>query len=361
MKNIALHTLEPHLVRQLPIDQRDAIERRASACMACSSCQGFERFDVRCGMVAGKRLSLTLGRCKLRKWPAFVMGDEIVLPESSDSLDEVQQLLYGGKWRWIDHPVYADGFVCLQKRSYSPGVTLITPTGDRPESIRLCVRWMRQQRLAGIGPIQWIVVDDGDEAVDLSCFAGLADKGWAIDHYRREPRDDDPPHTLCLNMRVALPQIKHDKILIIEDDDYYSPDYVATVCSWLERADLVGETSANLYFLQSREYQCFQNSQIAGWCKTGFRPAVIPTIWHAVLTSDQHALDLRVWRGWSGTKYLVQDDSGRGGFCIGIKGVPGRRGHTWSHDGNVVDDPLLIKLNDWIGQDLEHYMELLGD
>lgn len=307
---------------------------------------------------------MTLGSCRLRKWPAFAPGDQLVLPESRDGVtcdrDLIQELLYSGQWRRVVDAVDDDGLVRLQRKTYTPGITLITPTGDRPEAIQLCIRWMMQQQIEGLGPVQWIVVDDGQEPMAGAWFAELVEKGWMIDHLRREPRDDDPPHTLCMNMRVALPEIKHDKMLIIEDDDYYSPDYVATVSGWLDQADLVGEVSARLYFLVSRSYQVFYNDRLAGWCKTAFRPAVIPIVWHAAASSDQHALDLRVWRGWQGTKYLIKEEDGVTGYCIGIKGVPGRLGHTWSA-GKTVADPLLVRLKEWIGADAIHYQGLLGD
>ena len=80
------------------------------------------------------------------------------------------------------------------------GVTLITPTGDRPQCFRLCEHWMRRQTYDGT--VQWIVVDDGHSPT-------RATQGQI--YIRREPQEGDPPHTLCANLRLALPRVAHDR------------------------------------------------------------------------------------------------------------------------------------------------------
>ena len=46
------------------------------------------------------------------------------------------------------------------------GVTLITPTGYRPEAFGLCIEYVWRQTYNG--PLQWIVVDDGHPAMPFN-------------------------------------------------------------------------------------------------------------------------------------------------------------------------------------------------
>ena len=66
-------------------------------------------------------------------------------------------------------------------------VSLVTPTRDRPEAFNLCVHWMSRQTYRQLGPIQWVVVDDGDRPVDQALLERARSWGWTIDYIRRAP------------------------------------------------------------------------------------------------------------------------------------------------------------------------------
>ena len=271
----------------------------------------------------------------------------------------VEEFVKGGQWRIVKHHENNNGLTVLERIVHTPGVSLITPTGDRPEAFALCVKWMQRQQCEKVGPLQWIIVDDGREPIDRSLLNTLDDERWTIRYIRREPQPKDPPHTLCLNMQLALPHIQHDKVQVIEDDDYYAPDYITTMSGWLDQADLVGEVGAKYYYLDSRSYYHFREHQHASWCRTGFRPSVIPTIWKEAARTNQWSLDLRVWEAWSGSKYRWIDESGSRALCIGIKGVPGRAGATWKTGRASYADPGLKQLRTWLGDDATDYQPLL--
>ena len=93
----------------------------------------------------------------------------------------------------------------------SKPVSVITPTGDRPECFELLRRWVVHQTLR---PAQWIVVDDGKTPMHPIPEATVI---------RREPHPDDPACTLGKNLEAALAHVLHDKIIIMEDDDWYGP------------------------------------------------------------------------------------------------------------------------------------------
>jgi len=200
------------------------------------------------------------------------------------------------------------------------GVTFITSTGDRPLTFKLCQRWIEQQTLQ---PIQWIVVDDG-----LKPVASLITMNKAL-YLRRKPRDDDPEHTLLVNLKISLPLIKGDKILFIEDDDYYAPKYAETMAAKLEEHEIVGINNSRYYYLPTCGNCRAKNKKHAGLCLTGFRNSFL-TDFKKLLTIETGALDMKLWRELKqGRGYLFSDDYEP--LYVGMKGVPGRVGKGGSH------------------------------
>ena len=92
--------------------------------------------------------------------------------------------------------------------------TIITPTGDRPITFALCCQYVQRQT---VPPTEWIVVDDGKEPMSVPSLP------W-IKYVRRQNREF-PKHSLTKQMVKALQYVTTDRVVIIEDDDWYSPDY----------------------------------------------------------------------------------------------------------------------------------------
>ena len=107
----------------------------------------------------------------------------------------------------------------------SPGnkLTVITPTGDRPEALALLQRWIQNQTRR---PDQWLIVDDGKIPVNPKHFPTAS-------VIRREPRAGEG-HSLGLNLAMALPFVLGDKVVIMEDDDFYGRDYLKTMADALD-------------------------------------------------------------------------------------------------------------------------------
>jgi len=231
------------------------------------------------------------------------------------------------------------------------GVTLITATGDRPEAFRLCEFWMSRQSYSG--PLQWIVVDDGQMPVKVR-------RGQQ--YIRREPRKADPKHTMCANLRLAWKQVRYDNILIIEDDDYYAPNYIETMLSWLQEAELVGEVGAKYYFVRSQQFRVFTEHEHASLCRSGLRRSVLPLM-QKLSSGNDWRLDLKAWSQWEGSKYLSRNSSnGDRAISVSMKGMPGRAGvtHRVSPNWTMSDDRDLSQLRTWLGLDHEYYLPYLG-
>jgi len=183
---------------------------------------------------------------------------------------------------------------------------VITPTGDRPKQIELCQRFVAQQTVA---PFRWIIVDDGKAPLGRV-------KGAQV--YRREPEPDDPPHTLLKNLEfIKYFIMPEDKIVIMEDDDFYFDSYVETISKLLDGADLVGQCKTIYYHFPAAKIWHMGNTDHASLFKTGFRGRVLMSL----AGVRGHGVDLALWK-MNVSKKLIDGPP----LAIGIKGLPGRQG-----------------------------------
>jgi hypothetical protein len=232
-------------------------------------------------------------------------------------------------------------------------VTLITPTGGRPEAFALCQMWVLRQNIRR--PIErwlrWIVVDDVDPPME-AVYADLV--------LRPEPRWQPGEVTLARNLLAALESplaSESDKFLIIEDDDWYAPTYVDTMADRLDKSHLVGEVPARYYNVETMCYRIAQQRELrhASLCATGFHRHMIDEV-KDVLRRGGKFLDIELWRNTAATeKKLYYSD-----LVLGIKGMGGRPGIGAGHRGTCnKQDPEAIMLHHWIGDDAWVYFPQL--
>jgi len=275
-----------------------------------------------------------------------------------------------------------------------PDVTLITTTRDRPEAFALCAHWMSRQTFRG--QVQWVVVDDGDQPVETSHLERAATwPGWTVKHLRREP--SAAACTLQDNLIAAVRSVEGPKVLIVEDDDYYSPLYLEEMIWRLNSTDLVGEMHAKYYNVRDRRWESAENTYHACLCRTGFKANLLNQLEAAARKSKTEGdpyVDLRLWKVsqqaqpvtptnenmWhnpampqpiarqplvvSRTVGLPGAIAGklfsRRGLSVGIKGMPGRGGLGNGHAAGALKnaDPGWEKLIEWLGSDAHMYMDL---
>lgn len=233
-------------------------------------------------------------------------------------------------------------------------ITLITPTGDRLLAFALCQNWMRKQTLQSY---QWIVIDDGK----------IPAKPYIpMNYIRREPQANDPQCTLSLNLEISLPLINGNKIVIIEDDEYYAPKYVEEMAFKLDQHEVVGIGRAKYYHLFSGKFYRHRNKDRASLAQTSFRDSFLSEF-KEILRSNvgDTQIDRRVWEKVRGSDrgfiFLDDDDS----LYVGIKSLPGRPG-VIGHDlksksyRRSCPDVSHETLKQWIPRDHGIYMDIIN-
>lgn len=238
-------------------------------------------------------------------------------------------------------------------------ITAITLTGDRNVAFSLCRLWVKNQN---VRPTQWIVVDDGSIPMRIEKQEGY------LEYVRRTPKSTDPKFTLIENMLTAIPRIKGEKILIMEDDEYYAPEYIEEMSKRLDSYEIAGVGCAKYYHLPTGGYIQHKNMEHASLAETGFRSSFLPSfIRCAQQGMDQYWLDDRLWKAVkegkkNGLKAQIFVDADRP-LYVGMKGLPGRKGigighNPFSYKGRA-DDINRSVLKKWIPKDHQIYLDLL--
>lgn len=235
-------------------------------------------------------------------------------------------------------------------------ITAITPTGDRPLALSLCCRWMEAQTRR---PDQWIIVDDGKTEIYKS-LPDFAQKLDGLCYVRRVPEPNDPKFTLSENLKAAIPYIRSEKILIIEDDEYYAPGYIEAVSKHLNKAEVAGIGRSRYYHLPSGGYMIIGNMGHASLAETGFRKSFIPEF-IKVLMPGKLYIDYAIWRA-AKRRRPARVFYDKPPLYVGIKGLPGRRGIGRGHDPRIYRkrDADRSVLKRWIPNDYRVYLNILG-
>jgi len=236
-------------------------------------------------------------------------------------------------------------------------ITVITCTGDRPQAFSLCKLWIEKQTLQ---PTQWIIVDDGKQPLDTI--------DNPIVHYiRREPTTEDPKHTMLLNLKIALEKVGGDYIFFMEDDEYYSSDFLEKMMSKFKDYLVIGIGRSKYYHLPSKRYGIHDNMGHASLAQTAIKREFLEKV--KMLLNGDSFLDIRIWQLFNGAKaghltvsknvFEIETKDKRGflfddkndPLYVGMKGLPGRTGIGAGHNGTIHwyhNDINFLILKQWI-------------
>jgi len=227
-------------------------------------------------------------------------------------------------------------------------LTLLTATGCRPHAWAICERLMLEQDFDG--PVRWVIVDDGEEPQAIA----FERPNWEIKVIRPATKWQPGMNTQASNLLIGLEAVdSFARLVVIEDDDTYQPEYLRAVNAWLDTHDLVGERKARYYNMHTRRYRQINNLQHASLCSTAMKGEAIKQF-RAECKAGSKFIDLDLWRKFSGRKALYDTQ-----LVVGMKGLPGRSGigigHKLDFRGQIDRDGSILR--QWAGGIAELYLD----
>lgn len=224
-------------------------------------------------------------------------------------------------------------------------LTVITPTGARPEALALCDKWMQHQTDQNF---VWVVLDDGPDQ------SPRPERCDMIVRPRWRWHGENTQHRAMLELlRVTDDSPK----IVSEDDDHYTPGYIASMRVLLDQGyGLVGEHSALYYHVGMRQYKEMSNRKHASLCSTAFQGKEAHDRIKKLCDKKVRMIDHQLWREYAGKKKLQATR-----LSVGIKGLPGRSGIGCGHNlkGGKKDLGLDF-LRATIGSNAEYYRGYYG-
>lgn len=244
-------------------------------------------------------------------------------------------------------------------------IVLITPSGARPEQIQFCASFMKRQTYSG--NVLWIIVDDCNPRT-TDFITDDFRENWKIVKRYPQPFWQPGQNTQNRNLQVGIiaiqescPMNEVEAIFMIEDDDYYSPDYLQNMMPKLDNYLVAGESFTAYYNVFFRRYLPNGNATWSSLFQIAFRPSVISNFSHCF---GNKLIDICFCQK-AGIPFnrinLFHLPYGKN-WSVGIKGMPGRAGIGAGHTGNwgSGDDQDWIILKSLIGEDYKFYTKYYG-
>lgn len=117
-----------------------------------------------------------------------------------------------------------------------------------------------------------------------------------------------------------------DVVFLIEDDDFYSPEYIESMLlGWIQagKPNVFGTDSTTYYHLQRKKYKVMKHSTRSSAFSTMVTSAVLDINFPA---DNEPFLDLEIWKQLQGKTFEPSTS-----ICLGIKhgvGLSGGKGHN---------------------------------
>lgn len=237
-------------------------------------------------------------------------------------------------------------------------IALITATGGRPQQIRLCAEFMHKQTYQG--KVLWILVDDVIP-ITIDSIPDNFREGWTIikgyPEHKWKPGMNTQASNLLSGIDVLRLHVRDltqiEAIFIIEDDDYYSSEYLSVMMTKLQGFDVAGQQNTVYYNPITRGWMRNGNYRHASLFQVAFTIKVLQNF-KSTCAMGRKFIDMNFFR--SVQKEKVNLFNGKD-LAIGIKGLPGRAGIGMGHrmDVRLTPDPKFDKLKELIGEDYKYY------
>lgn len=237
-------------------------------------------------------------------------------------------------------------------------IAVITPTRDRPRAVALALQLCSRSNYEGLEVTRvWV-----GSPVDVASGPGLLQ--FSIETPAQRPDLD-----LLQNVRRGIQFLEasgaeFDRVVIMEDDDWYHPDYL----QWQAARDeyLTGIAASIYYNVRNRTWQDCGNQRHASLCMTSFSWSHRHYVKAAVnrcLEMGNPWLDIMLWgdefRPEFSDLYANRlDDYSDDPLSVGIKGIPGSKNIGMGKGKMKQADPDGTRLRYLIGDEVGLYAKM---
>lgn len=224
-------------------------------------------------------------------------------------------------------------------------ITVITTSTGRPWCFTRLTEYMATQHLA----CRWLVVGEDHSGYNFDLARKI--EGVSLEVIKRKPKKNEAIPSICLNWQTALKQVDATEcVIVMEDDDFYSPSYLRAMWAMSNSAPLLGLNNDVYYNVRSRRWQRMRNISHCSLAMTGFNAEVVPLLTE-ILKEPSPFIDLSLWDRWTGAKHVEENNQDTPEH-VGLKGCPGVAGCGSFHGADLLmcNDASGKKLCDWIGK-----------
>ena len=235
-------------------------------------------------------------------------------------------------------------------------IVLITPTGARQTQINICAGLMKRQTYQG--QVLWIIVDDCSPRT-AAVIPDDFREGWIILKIFPEALWRPGLNTQGRNLSIGINASENydiEAIFIIEDDDYYRPEYLDQMMKRLTGFQVIGEVNTIYYNVYFRRYVANGNHKHASLFQVAFTPDLVPVFRKCYMDKFIDSMFFRLLNG-NGVNLFTANN-----LAIGIKGIAGRPGIGAGHrrQMNMRPDLDMRYLTSLIGEDAKLYEPYYG-
>ena len=236
-------------------------------------------------------------------------------------------------------------------------IALITPTGARPKQIELCVEWMKEQTYKG--KVLWVIIDDAIP-ITTDFIKNDFKENWNVECLYPRPAWRNGQNTQKRNLMVGINEVEKynnvEYVFIIEDDDYYFPDYLEKMLKRLKGYDVAGQTKTLYFSVVDGTVKRYSNKNHSSLFQTAFSINQVPAFKHVLMNDRDTFIDTYFWKSLKRVRVNLFNSLD---LSIGIKGLSGRKGIGIGHkirSNKVGKGQILSKLKSLIGDDYLKYM-----
>lgn len=228
-------------------------------------------------------------------------------------------------------------------------ICVVTCTGKRPRMMPLCSKWLRRQRRQ---PDAWVIsLGEGEDLGDFELPSYATVHRWNPETIGRGLTGQ-----IDTNSKYQIEVMRHvprdHAAVYFDDDDWYGPNYLSTVAGDLELGiAFTGNGSERRYCVATNRWMHVEKSGCNAGA-VGMHNAAIPD-WIAWMQDPSTKWSWFSQRGW---QVDLRNEAPR----VSIKNAPGL-GHLFPPVQAKwrADLPPWAKLREWIGGDVDDYIELM--